>query len=1024
MRDIRIKQIIDFLSIRCDYATAIDGAGFNKIDAGLGHGLSELPFENWSDRQVYVAYKMIRKYKNQYATLWNYEDITVPLEPATLEKPQIENKEAETIPEGYRIVKAKGKSWTFEFSYSKEMVSVIKENFQYRKYDPENKVWTIPIRVDEIEIEDFLKFIEKYNFEKDVSFYEKLNEIGEQFAERLQNVKRSYANNTEFQVEGLKKELRPFQKAGVEYVLRNERVIIGDEMGLGKAQPLTAKILTPKGFVLMKDILVGQDIINSQGRVSQVTGVFPQGIKKVYEVEFSDGAKTKCTDEHLWTVNTALRKWYGSQARLLELQQFKNDLFTTSGNTKYFIPIVKPIHFNDKKVLIHPYLLGVLLGDGGLAHRTIISTGDTEILEFISPLLPLNMSITKSKSKYDYCLVYKKGARNPLREYLKKLGLHGLKSKDKFIPQEYLINSIDKRINLLCGLMDTDGYVSKDGCITQFSSSSNELIEGVRFLVQSLGGTVKQSSKLPKGGQRAYTLTLSLPKGLIPFRLSRKVKRFMPKTKYLPYRGIRKVTYLGEEETQCIRVNAPDSLYITDEFILTHNTIQTIASIHAKDLYPALIICPASLKLNWKREFESWINRRSVFIVNGKSNSTALYCDVVVINYDIVKKHKDLLSQIDFKTIVMDESHYLKNYKAQRTEAVKELAKKIPYRVALSGTAILNRPSELISQLTILNRLTDFGGFTKFTQRYCNAFKDRFGLNISGATNLEELNEKLRMICYIRRTKSEVLKELPEKQRAIVPIELTNRAEYDKAEEDLISYLQEKALADKEFLDSISHLSEAEQELAKNERAMSVEEKTRRAEQLVRIEALKQCCVNGKIEGAIEWIDNFLESGEKLVVFATHRDIINKLSKKYNAPKITGDTTSEDRQKAVDMFQTEPDCKLIFLNIKAGGVGLTLTASSNVTFLELDWTPASMSQAEDRCHRIGQINSVTAWYLLADDSIDNEIYALLQEKERIVNGVLEGTGDEVNVSIMKELLSKIQERSYNKNGQKPFQEFI
>jgi hypothetical protein len=349
-----------------------------------------------------------------------------------------------------------------------------------------------------------------------------------------------------------------------------------------------------------------------------------------------------------------------------------------------------------------------------------------------------------------------------------------------------------------------------------------------------------------------------------------------------------------------------------------------------------------------------------------------------------------------------------KNYKAARTEAAKDLAKKVPIRLALTGTPVLNRPQELLSQLQIIGRLEEMGGFWEFAKRYCCAQKTRFGWDFSGAAHLDELNEKLRSSCYIRRTKEEVLSELPPKTRTIVPVELTNRREYDRAQADVVSWLGQQAAKEDAFLASVADLLPEEQRRAISDHRMSAEETAARAEQLVRIEALKQLAARGKMEAVKEWVESLLETGEKLVIFAHHQVVVEELAQAFNAPSITGQTPVEARQAAVDRFQTDPNCRVIVCNIKAGGVGLTLTAASNVAFIELEWTPAAHDQAEDRCHRIGQTDSVMAWYLLGQATIDEEIMSLIETKRQVVDAATEGSATGAETGILSELVDRLR----------------
>ncbi len=438
-------------------------------------------------------------------------------------------------------------------------------------------------------------------------------------------------------------------------------------------------------------------------------------------------------------------------------------------------------------------------------------------------------------------------------------------------------------------------------------------------------------------------------------------------------------------------------------------TIEAIASIEKQVSYPALIVCPNSLKYNWQREFNRFVNRK-VQIINSDTDFSSLDDDieVFIINYNSLIKHLGNLESLNLKSLVSDESHYLKNGKSKRTKAFTKLANNNPEMVLLlSGTAIVNRVSELISPLQILGKLDEFGGFWKFATRYCGAHRTRFGLDMSGSQNLPELHEKLRSICYIRRNKADVLTELPEKSRQIIELDITNRRKYNKAESDLIDYLRNEISVNKEFVESISGLSKEEQDKAKKEWHLQKIQKAEAAEHLVRINELKKLVVEGKLEETKSWISDTIESGEKLVVFANHVSVVKELSEYFKCNKIDGSVSSEDRDKFVQDFQENENTKLIVINLAAGKEGLTLTAASKLAFVELGWTPGEHDQAEDRIHRIGQKNTANIYYLIGKNTIDNEIFDLISAKREITDSVNKGLNSTNSVSIMSELISKL-----------------
>jgi len=405
--------------------------------------------------------------------------------------------------------------------------------------------------------------------------------------------------------------------------------------------------------------------------------------------------------------------------------------------------------------------------------------------------------------------------------------------------------------------------------------------------------------------------------------------------------------------------------FIADEQGLG-KTVQALATLEADGGFPAVVVCPASMKLTWRRESLHWLPGRTVAVLEGRTDEAwteeALAADIVVLNYDILEAHLEQLLVRRPRALVLDESHYVKNPRAGRTKAALELAEGLPdgaLRLALTGTPILNRTDELISQLRVLGRLADFGSGARLARSFRTAGSD------------DRLHWNLRAVCYVRRTKAEVLPQLPAKRRDTVPVLLSNEHEYRLAEEDVVAWLQSLPL-DLGTLD------------AKIAAAL-------RAEQLVRLNNLRQLAARGKLPTALAWIGDFLESGEALVVFAEHVEIQRAVLDRFpGAVHILGADSSFARQRAVDSFQAEDGPQLMVCSMRAASQGITLTRASNVAFLELDWTPARHDQAEDRLHRIGQESAVTAWYLLAPETIDETMAELLQRKRSVIDAITDG----------------------------------
>lgn len=430
-------------------------------------------------------------------------------------------------------------------------------------------------------------------------------------------------------------------------------------------------------------------------------------------------------------------------------------------------------------------------------------------------------------------------------------------------------------------------------------------------------------------------------------------------------------------------------------------TIETIGVLNADPtLLKILIICPASLRLNWAKELKRWLVREmSIHIVTGKAFHPE-YFAITIINYDNLDKHVAKLHAMAWDCIIIDEAHYLKNPKAKRTIAVFGEAQKrgkkpgeiIPAKpelkarrvLALTGTPIPNRPMEGWGLFHYLDS-NEFSKFFNYATRYCAASKDGGHWDFSGASHLPELQEKLRASIMIRRLKVDVLTELPAKRRAVIEIPANGDSGVVAAELEAWDSRQEhiaelraavelaKASDDPEdYKDAVHQLKDAV------------------SAAFTEMAALRHATAVAKIPYVVEHVKDSLENG-KVILFAHHKDVIRAIEGEFGprAVSVYGDTAMADRQAAVERFQSDPSCDLFIGGILAAGVGLTLTASSHVIFAELDWVPGNMTQAEDRAHRIGQKDMVLVQHLVLEGSLDARMAHILVAKQEVIAAALD-----------------------------------
>jgi SWI/SNF-related matrix-associated actin-dependent regulator 1 of chromatin subfamily A len=408
-------------------------------------------------------------------------------------------------------------------------------------------------------------------------------------------------------------------------------------------------------------------------------------------------------------------------------------------------------------------------------------------------------------------------------------------------------------------------------------------------------------------------------------------------------------------------------------------TVEALATLEADNAYPAVVVCPASLKLNWQREAAKWVPHRSIVVVDGRG-AVPREADLVILNYEIVAAHREALGRRRLRAVVIDESHYCKNPKAKRTQAVRRLAAGVRadgLRLALTGTPVLNHADELIAQLRVIGRLSDFGSGSRFSRQF------------HGDDSVERLHWHLRRRCFVRRLKQDVLPQLPAKRQVVVPIALSNEPEYRLAEKDVIAWLREQPL----------DLGELDARIAA----------TLRAERLAQLGTLQRLAARGKLNGALAWIHDFLASGEPLVVFARHVEIQDAVLERFaGALHLLGRDSLAAREEAIAEFQIPEGPQLIVCATRVAAQGITLTRASNVAFLELEWTPAMHEQAEDRCHRIGQHDAVSAWYLLAAETIDETMARVIAHKRSVVAAVTDGQRPE-SQSLVEAVVRELRE---------------
>lgn len=747
-----------------------------------------------------------------------------------------------------------------------------------------------------------------------------------------------------FQYRGVKNALASIAMA------KRGGALIGDDMGLGKAQPLDARILTPEGWRLMGDLQVGDLVIGSAGRAVRVTGVYPQGVKEIFRVRFSDWAETECCDEHLWAVTSP-----GNPLRVSSLSALRIQM--KESGTQFFVPRVAPVSFAAIHLDFDPH------EEGG---------------RFAEGLAPF--------------------------------------------PVRCLAASVEQRLSLLQGIMDRCGSVHAGAAI--FMTRDLDVTGFVCDLARSLGGSARVGE-----GDAGYEVRISLPPDLNPFRDSVFSGHVFASPEPQAFLNVESI---GFKEARCIAVDAPDHLYVTDDYILTHNTIQAIGVLSSKPDYKrVLIVCKSNMKEKWKSEIKTWMARDEMPEIGIWSGRDTPMPDTpfVIINYEITPDHMEKLHGVEWDCVILDEAHNVTNEEAQRTQAllgsdVDDLAM-VPIR---DGGALLELTGTLPSRIERLWPLVSrarpdiFGSGYQDRMRFMNRYApaqliaktfrkpdgrggEREYVRLipieTTPMRMAELQIRLRASgALTARLKEDMDGILPPKSR--FPVELPFR--FTEAEIDELKTLEGDI---EKVMDRIS-MEVGLEGLA------AVADPAERARRIIDIFDTKMEEIKGRpefyeisrlrariglikapyvaryvIEESLGDEDIDPEVRPKTVIYAHHADVIarirDELEERFPGSTIVYDgkvTTDTKRKKLVDQFQND-NRKRFFIMSQSGATGITLTRACRLYVAETDWDPQNAAQIEDRIWRIGQMLPVNIGYMYVPGSYDLHVGMTVMRKMEI-----------------------------------------
>lgn len=775
-------------------------------------------------------------------------------------------------------------------------------------------------------------------------------------------------------------------------------VLFAGSMGSGKANRNSTRVMTPDGPVRIDQICVGDRVLGPDGLAHEVRGVYPQGLKELYEVTFSDGTSAIVCGDHLWAVNTPSRKRNGSPMLLRStLDMYDGGVKYANGNRKYYIPLTEPLQFTSVRLPVPSYTLGAMLGDGHLStpDRLEISDNDGDVVEEIkrelSTRFPEVTFTMESGPKHSF---WRLGAARSLREEFEDLGLIGSRAWEKFVPSRYLYAPVEDRLALLQGLLDTDG-----GCAgrsaggkrssnfghVEFSSTSQDLADAVVWLTQSLGGTAKKSGPRrttytqqdgsKARGRPSWRVRVSLPSTVQPFRIDVKRNRYTPRSKYQPTRGIESIKRWGTDYATCIQVDSPDSLYVIEDAVVTHNTTVSLGVVHALEAFPMLVVGPLASASTWQRQLGEMGKNYFMATGNPKKDWDAISegdYDAYFVTYDRLETFADLLRTKNLKVIIADEIQKAKNARSRRSRALRSIASAAPYRIGLSGTPLVGGLSDLLAQFAFLLPTEFPPAASKKT------LEDRYPTDPT-----EALTDHIHS-AMVRRRMDQVGKRLAAREDHKVFVNLT------PDQQEAIREIEEEAKAAKE--------------------AGEFEGPDGRMNALVKLGRIRKVInnpkgagiggPNPKLEAAVKLVREAKKDDVKPVIFVQDRKTFADLGQRLSEDGIVWDgingSTPTDERIEVERKLHALELDAVLCSFAAAEAWSASPTSTMCIIVSPTYSAAVNEQAESRCYRLNSrvTDTVRIVYLHAKDpsgepSSDDRLFEILAIKKELFAQVID-----------------------------------
>lgn len=788
-----------------------------------------------------------------------------------------------------------------------------------------------------------------------------------------------------------------YQKVTATYSYMARRSLVANSTGTGKQQPVSEPVLTPSGWIPIGNLKVGDYVMSpTTGRPTEVLEIHPQTERRVYRLTFNDGSYTHAGPEHLWLAGSKASLHQGGTMKVVTTEKMKDTI-----HREWSIPMTVPVEFDEIALPCDPYLLGVVLGDGA-----VNKSGGATLCTDLEIIDSLGLHLTRTHETSDYT-----GYAQATADMLGGALSFPSRSWEKVIPEAFMMGASNQRLAIIQGLLDSDGYPMHTGGV-EFTTTSAILADQVVELVQSIGGVARKSAgrftKYTHNGERrvgreSWRVNVKLPSGVEPFRLTRKLDKWVPPTKYQAKRVLRSVDRVDDEDSVCITVAAEDSLYLTRGYIVTHNTISALTTLAMADYYKeevrCIIVVPSGAVAQWEREAKRWTPGFLVKSVlpgtprEHRVNTYASPWNILIIGYQVFTRDIDMIEKVNHKQIIVDDVDPMLKVKNKTYSALFSMCSQAEMSIVMNATLVSMHIDQIYASTSLIGGHEVFGSHGAFVREYVKKEKvtivNRQGekkrvFQSVGYKNMSSLLKKFRPM-YIRFSYEDIAEDItiPDliTKEIYLPMSPLQRTRYSELQQGIRKILDDDGFTAKQkTINSLAAFTLGSQICSGmfSMRTLSGKQEPDGPEASPKLDFIMKL-----LSG--EW------RGTKTVVYAKYRGAIQALQSRLDKEGIGNstiwgmETDPMVRDAEMTKFWEDPNCDVMIISV-SGERSLNLQVANKIILWDLQLNPSRVTQIAGRVRRVGSKHSkVLVLQLLHEDTQEERYTTALAARAALMD---------------------------------------